>query len=68
MKKEKKAGVLIYSIILTSISLILAIVVMNNHISLIINTETIDLETKLYRNIKSNVSISSNKTIEVNSD
>lgn len=59
MKKEKKASVLIYSIVLTSIALILGVVVMNNHLSLIINKENIDTERKLYQNIRSNININS---------
>jgi hypothetical protein len=64
----KKASVLIYSIILTSIALILAVVVMNNHLSLIINTENVEIERKFYQNIKSNIDIFSKKTKKVNSD
>ncbi len=68
MNKEKKASVLIYSIVLTSIALVLALVVMNNHISLVINSKNVEIEKNFYRNIKSNLSIFGEDMRKVNSD
>lgn len=68
MKKEKKASVLVYSIILTSVSLILAIIVLSNYKSLITNVESIETEKGFYSNIESNVDTFSKKIQEVNSD
>jgi len=64
----KKASVLMYSVLLTSITLVLAIVVMNNHISLIISAENVEIERKFYRNIKSNIDIFTRNIKDVNSD
>ncbi len=52
---NKKASVLLYSIILTSIALILSIVVMNNYTNLIINQKNEEIERQLYLSIKENI-------------
>jgi hypothetical protein len=65
---NRKAGVLIYSILLTSIALILAIVVMNNHNSLIINQKSVEIERNFFQNIKSNVDLFSQYLQDTNND
>jgi hypothetical protein len=65
---NKKAGVLIYSIVLTSIALILAIVVMNNYNSLIINQKNVEIERNIFQNIKLNVDLFSQYLKNTNND
>ena len=57
-----------YSIVLTSVALILALVVMNNHVSLMINSQSIEVEKEFYINIKSNTDTSSQGVLEINND
>jgi len=68
IQNYKKASVLIYSIVLTSIALILAVVVMNNYSSLIINQENVEIERKFYYDIKSNIDLFSKHLQSINND
>jgi hypothetical protein len=65
---NKKAGVLTYSIVLTSIALILATVVMGNYNSLIINQKSVEIERNIFENIKSNVGLFSQYLQNTNND
>jgi hypothetical protein len=51
MKKNKKATILVYAIILTSITLIIANIVLKNYESLKTNWESIKYENLLSQNI-----------------
>lgn len=68
MKINIKATVLVYSIVLTWIGLILAVVVLNNHSALILNQKYTEIEKSFYNNIKFKTSITARILKDTNSD
>jgi hypothetical protein len=54
MKKVNiRATIFVYSLVLVSVSLIMAFVVLNNFSTLIVNEKTNKIDKKLYNSIKS---------------
>jgi len=53
MKIQNKASVIVYVLILTTLSLLLAVIVMNNYSLLTSNKNYYDIDTKLLNNINS---------------
>ncbi len=68
MKKNKKASVLVYTIILTIITVILATVVLNINTELSLNQKVVDIEKQLFYNSSFKTDIYYKKELEVNSD
>jgi len=66
--KDKKASVLIYSIVLTVISLLLASVLLSNRLSLYSNQNYYKLNNRFLNQIKSNNTLNYNFLIKTNSD
>jgi hypothetical protein len=66
--KSKKATVLIYSIILTFLSLTMGIIIMNNASILILNQKNNLLNTKINNNINNKINIFLKTIKEKNND
>ena len=68
MKIQNKASVIVYVLILTTLSLLLAVIVMNNYSLLTSNKNYYDIDTKLLNNINSDWKIAVEYDKQVNSD
>ena len=66
--KNKKASILIYTIVLTVISLILASVLLSNRLSLYSNQTYYNLNNRFLNQIKSNITLNYDNLIRTNSD